>query len=175
MARTGTRGGERPRLVVVGETPSLASALVDLLRSEGLAVGVVRDVREAAALPPKAPSAPRLFISASNSRHCETADRWQAGWLEGTDLIVVGTRDPDLRSEGRLHIVPLPLIPAEFLALVRSLLEGPPAPTPRRTRRAPLQDARAREVALPRRPPPAVAEGFPVRPVSADDGAPPSG
>jgi len=36
--------------------------------------------------------------------------------------VVVGTRDPALRSAGRLHVVRLPLEPQKLLELVRDLL-----------------------------------------------------
>lgn len=113
-------------VVVIGETPSLASALVELLETEGVGVIAVRDLREAEAMARKGPLPPRpLLISASNRHSCPTARRWRMGSLHESDLVVVGTRDPMLRSSGRLHVVPLPLVPEEFLTLVRDLSSRP--------------------------------------------------
>jgi hypothetical protein len=115
--------------VVIGETPSLASALVELLETEGVSVVAVRDLCEAEALAGKGPGRGRpLLISASNGHYCPTARKWREGSLRDSELVVVGTRDPELRSSGHLHVVPLPLVPGEFLELVREL--GPKARAP---------------------------------------------
>ena len=109
-------------MAVIGETPSLASALVELLETEGVGVVSVGDLREVEALAGKGPLAAHpLLISASNGHYCPTARRWREGCLRDSDLIVVGTRDPGLRSAGHLHVVSLPLVPDEFLTLVREL------------------------------------------------------
>jgi hypothetical protein len=109
-------------VVVVGETPSLAASLVELLEADGVSVVSVRELREAEALVRSGSLEPRpLVISASNRHYCLTARRWRMGSLKESELVVVGTRDPLLRSSGRLHVVPLPLIPEEFLGLVRNL------------------------------------------------------
>jgi hypothetical protein len=123
-----------PGVVVIGETPSLASAVVELLQAGGVGVVAVRDLGEAEALahqgrPPSRP----LLITASNGHHCPTVERWKAGCLKDSELVVVGTRDPQLRSSAHLHIVPLPLVPTDLLELVRSL--EPTAPAPARPRR----------------------------------------
>jgi hypothetical protein len=124
-------------VVVIGETPSLASALVELLETEGVRVVAVHDLREAELLAGKDPlPAHPLLISASNGHYCPTARQWPEGSLRDSELVVVGTRDPDLRSCGRLHVVPLPLVPTEFLDLVREL--GPKVRVSvRRTHRRP--------------------------------------
>ena len=118
-------------VVVIGETASLAAALVELLETEGVGVVAVRDLQEAETLAGKGPVPPRpLLISASNGHYCPTARRWPEGSLRDSELVVVGTRDPGLRSSGRLHVVPLPLVPADFLNLVREL--RPPSRVPDR-------------------------------------------
>ncbi|HXQ48698.1 MAG TPA: hypothetical protein VN842_02825 [Thermoplasmata archaeon] len=126
-------------VVVIGETASLAAALVELLETEGVGVVAVRDLQEAETLAGKGPVPPHpLLISASNGHYCPTARRWPEGPLRDSELVVVGTRDPGLRSTGRLHVVPLPLVPSEFLNLVRELRshsQSPgraPAPLPGR-------------------------------------------
>jgi len=109
-------------VVVVGETPSLAASLVELLETDGVRVVSVHELREAEALVREGSLDPRpLVISASNRHYCPTARRWRMGSLRDSELVVVGTRDPLLRSSGRLHVVALPLIPEEFLGLVREL------------------------------------------------------
>ncbi len=114
-----------PRIVVVAETPSLARSIGDLLETEGMDVITVRDSgRELVGQlePDEAPVS--LVISASNGFYCETARRWMRGEISGVDLVVVGSRDPDLRSGPRVHVVGLPLVPGAFLRLVRHLLDG---------------------------------------------------
>jgi len=110
---------------VISETPSLASALVELLEADGLPVVAVHDlgvVGEMRSVESK--QQPPVLICASNGFHCESARRWRDGELNDSDLVVVGTRDPELRSHGHLHVVPLPLHPHELLDLVHSLLHN---------------------------------------------------
>jgi len=129
---------ETPRLVVISETASLASALVDLLRAEGFGVFQVRNAEEASAFAWPPDSAPRLLIAASNTRTSESVARWRAGTLGGTELVVVGSRDPELRSSSHLHVVALPLIPDDFLTMLRRLLSGRERDGRARERRAGL-------------------------------------
>ena len=110
-----------PEVLVVDETPSLGSSLVSLLEAEGL------PFRRFAALPAaeiyheRSGTAHPVVVVASNAHYCPTASRWALGDLRHAHLIVVGTRDPALRSAGRLHVVRLPLEPERFLELVRGL------------------------------------------------------
>lgn len=124
-----------PRILIIAETPSLASALEELIRSSGDPVEQVQDagaaVRRCAARDP-----PPLLLAASNTHHCESVLRWREGALGPCHLIVVGSRDPGLHSSNGLHIVPLPLVPREFLRLLEGLLAdsdrdrpGPDGPT----------------------------------------------
>jgi hypothetical protein len=108
-------------VLVVEETPSLAGSLVALLESDGIAVRRFPDLRAAEQFHERAPSAHRLVVVASNTHYCPSASRWALGPLREAALVVVGTRDPALRSAGRLHVVHLPLDPPRLLELVRSL------------------------------------------------------
>ena len=118
-----------PWVVVVAETPSLAASIADLLESDGERVATIGDPGRELTRRLKDPDAPvRLVISASNGYACATARRWTNGEIQGVDLVVVGSRDPSLRSGARVHIVELPLAPDAFLQLVRGLLDRAPAP-----------------------------------------------
>lgn len=109
-------------VLVVEETPSLGSSVVALLESDGLAVRQFLDLAAAESYH-GASSAPHpVIVVASNSHYCPSAGRWALGTLRDAHLVIVGTRDPALRSAGRMHVVRLPLAPAEFLDLVRTLL-----------------------------------------------------
>jgi len=109
---------------VIGETPSLASALVGLLEADGLPVIEVHDIEVAEEIETAhgCREGHPVLICASNGFHCESAQRWKKSSLKDSDLVVVGTRDPLLRSTGHLHVVPLPMRPGELLELVHRLL-----------------------------------------------------
>jgi hypothetical protein len=125
-----------PWVVVVAETPSLARSISDLLESDGEHVRTVVDPGRELTRHLKDLDRPvRLVISASNGFYCETARRWMRGEIGGVDLVVVGSRDPNLRSGLGVHVVPLPLAPDAFLAQVRGLLDRAPAATVRSRRR----------------------------------------
>ncbi len=114
----------RPWVLVVSETPSLARSITDLLESDGHRVATPVDPGREFLRRLKDREEPvRLVISASNGFYCETARRWMRGEVQGVDLIVVGSRDPGLRSGPHLHVIGLPLAPDAFLTLVRSLLD----------------------------------------------------
>ncbi len=116
-----------PWVVVVAETPSLAHCIADLLESDGHRVTTVATPGRPLTQRLRRTDAPaRLVVSASNGFHCETAHRWMRGEGEGLDLLVVGSRDPTLRSGPRVHVVRLPLVPDRFLELVRSSLARAP-------------------------------------------------
>jgi hypothetical protein len=116
-------------VLLVEETPSLGSSLVALLEAEGLTVRRFSDLAAAEQFHADRRSAHRLVLVASNAHYCPSASRWALGPLGDAHLVVVGTRDPALRSAGRLHVVHLPLEPARLLELVRGLL-GNDLPAP---------------------------------------------
>ncbi len=148
-----------PWVVVVAETPSLARCIADLLESDGHRVTTVaRPGRGLTHRLRQTDEPARLVISASNGFHCETAHRWMRGEGEGIDLVVVGSRDPALRSGPKIHVVRLPLAPDRFLELVRSYLAHAPSPVVRghpvtRHRAGPVTEAHPHPVAaLPAAP-----------------------
>ena len=113
------------RVVVVAETSSLAASLSDLLRSAGIAADMVTPLEALETLGERAGPVPAvLLLVASNRRHCPTARRWLHGEFPGTDLVVVGPRDPALAGAPQVPRVALPLRPEELLELVRLRL-GP--------------------------------------------------
>lgn len=113
-------------VVVVGETPSLGRALVDLLEADGLSVQY-RTSLESSGTP--GAGAPTVIVVASNTPYCATARRWLDGELGTSRLVVVGSRDPRVAPGSGIHRVPLPLRAAPFLQTVRGLLSGKgPAP-----------------------------------------------
>ncbi|HYA10349.1 MAG TPA: hypothetical protein VEH10_01570 [Thermoplasmata archaeon] len=114
-------------VLVVDETPSLGGSVVALLEAEGLAVRRFADLHGAESYHNGTGAAHAVVVVASNTHYCASAGRWALGPLRDADLVIVGTRDPALRSAGRLHVVRLPLDPQEFLELVRGLLRPPPA------------------------------------------------
>ncbi len=112
--------------LVVEETPSLGSSVVALLEADGLEVRRFPDLPSAERFHESSAGGHPLVVVASNSHSCPSAARWGLGPLRGASMIVVGTRDPALRSSGRLHVVRLPLEPQKLLELVHALVE--PAP-----------------------------------------------
>ena len=109
-------------VLVVDETPSLGGSVVSLLEADGLAVRRFADLHGAESYHSGAGGSHPVVVVASNAHYCPSASRWALGALRDAHLVVVGTRDPALRSAGRLHVVRLPLEPAGFLELVRALL-----------------------------------------------------
>ncbi len=112
-------------LLVVEETPSLAGSIVSLLEAEGVRIRTFPDLAEAEAYHARAGALHPLVLVASNAHYSPSTSRWALGVLRDAHLVVVGTRDPALRSAGRLHVVRLPLEPAALLRLVRELLPEP--------------------------------------------------
>ncbi|MCI4350451.1 MAG: hypothetical protein L3K15_02920 [Thermoplasmata archaeon] len=121
-----------PDVLVVAESPSLGSAIYELVRAGGLAATAVADLADAIlAYDGSTVDRPRVLVSASASRKCQTAAVWNAGPLSTTPLIVVGDRDLDLPGADRIHFVTFPLSPPRLLDLVRRLVnrtEVEPAP-----------------------------------------------
>ncbi len=109
-----------PRVLVVGETPSLGRSIADLLDAGGVSAEYVLDVE---AIQPLSELSRRfrVLVAASNSPYCTTGRRWLRGEMPGVDLVVVGSRDPQVEDSTGLHRVGLPLIPEDFLRLLRTL------------------------------------------------------
>jgi hypothetical protein len=120
-----------PEVLVVDETPSLGSSVVALLEAEGVSVRRFADLHSAEGYHARAGAPHPLVIVASNTHYCPSASRWALGDLRDAHLVVVGTRDPALRSAGRLHVIHLPLQPSGFLDVVRELLPEPAVEPPR--------------------------------------------
>jgi hypothetical protein len=115
-----------PRVVVFRETPSLAASIAELLELDGIAVALepsvcrVLQLGSMAEYPP-----PSVLVSTSTGYASDLVQDWQVGPFRDADLILIGPRDSDLRSAGRLHVARLPLVPEDFLNLVRGLLAEP--------------------------------------------------
>lgn len=109
-------------LVVITESPSLAAGVIDLFEAEGYRVCCARDLAEAEKLVSSAEATGRpILVAASNGHYSACVNGWRSGQLSSLPLIVVGSRDPSLRSRGQLHVVHLPLDVTRFLRLVVSL------------------------------------------------------
>ncbi|MFY9717038.1 MAG: hypothetical protein WAK40_03790 [Thermoplasmata archaeon] len=122
---------EPPRVLVVGETPSLGRSIVDLLESSGVRAHYVDDIHAEEPLGTLGRRY-RVVVAASNTHYCVSARQWASGELPDIALVVVGSRDPFL-ARVKLQLVPLPLLPSRFLGVIRSLLDqvtpsGPVAP-----------------------------------------------
>lgn len=106
-------------MVVVAETQSLALSISDLLRSAGIATETITPLEALETWGERAgPVSPCLLLVASNRHLSETARRWIDGEFPGTELIVVGSRDPVLARAPRVPLVHLPLRPEELVRLV---------------------------------------------------------
>lgn len=105
-----------PRVVVVGETPSLGRSVSYLLDAAGIPIDTVATLDP---ITSRSPTLPPLIIAASSGPMCATARRWLQGAYPGSDLIVVGSRDPTVSAAPSIHQVALPLRPGDLLELVR--------------------------------------------------------
>jgi len=115
-------------VLVVGETPSLGRSIVDLLESGGVHAVLVDDVRSQQPLSSLARRYP-VVVAACNAPYCQTARQWIGGEIPDVALVVVGSRDPYLERSRRVHLVPLPLLPSGFLAMIHGLLDASIPPT----------------------------------------------
>lgn len=112
---------------MVGETPSLGRSIADLLESGGVPAHYVDDVTSAQPLSSLANRFP-VVIAACNEHYCATARQWVRGELPNVALVVVGSRDPLLARAGKVHLVPLPLLPSRFLGMIHGLLDATVGP-----------------------------------------------
>ncbi len=134
----------RGKILIVGETRSLAESLAGLLESDGLPTLRVPDWRRAVEACGRADAEIAALLVASNQSWSPSLEAWPTSELADRHLIWVGMRGSSLPPMERLHPVTLPLDPAELLALVRSVARvpaetvGTPEPTrPREGRRPP--------------------------------------
>ncbi len=102
-------------VLVVGETPSLGRAIVDVLEAGGIPAQFVLDSNESK-------ESYRAVVAACNAPYCSTVRKWLRGELPGSSLVVVGTRDPLALTSPGVRRIDLPLRPKSFVAVVRSLL-----------------------------------------------------
>lgn len=111
------------RVLIVAETPSLARSVSYLLESAGITTDTVSSLAPTDA-GSRLGGGPRhqLIIVASNAPVCWTARRWIQGEFPGTELLVVGSRDPTVLSASQIRHIELPLRPAALLDLVRERL-----------------------------------------------------
>lgn len=111
-------------VIVVAETPSLGRSVLDLLEARGLKGHLVLDLPPA--LPPEwLGSRDPVVVVACNSPFCRTARRWSVGEFPGVRLVVVGSRDPILRTLPGVESLPLPLLPTALLNAVENLPHRP--------------------------------------------------
>lgn len=109
-------------LVIINENPSLAAGLSDLFEAEGYRVCCAKDLRDAERLLSEiSESEHPLLVAASNGHYSPAVNGWREGRLSAVPLVVVGSRDPGLRSKGLLHVVHLPLNVARFLAVILAI------------------------------------------------------
>lgn len=115
-----------PEVIVVAETPSLGSAVSELLLAGGLEVSMVPDLATAARALRDGPAhLPKVIVSTPANRPSDTARSWSDGPFRSIPLVVVGVRLTDVPSADRIHFVTLPLSPHQLLELVRSLVDHP--------------------------------------------------
>ncbi len=116
-------------VLVVGETPSLGRSIADVLEAGGVPIRLVYDVSAAHPLATLVERYP-VVVVACNEHFCATVRRWAREEFPGVAVVVVGDRDPGLALFPGLHVVPLPLRPAPFVARVGELLAAAKAVAP---------------------------------------------
>lgn len=112
-----------PRVLVIGETPSLGRSIFDLLESEGVPCSFDDGLDTEGPLSTLHRKYP-VVISACNEHYCTTAGRWAHGELPQVELVVIGDRDPRLTQIPGIRVVSLPLAPDSLVTLVNRLLAG---------------------------------------------------
>jgi hypothetical protein len=114
---------EAPRVLVVGETPSLGRSITDLLESENVPTRYIYDLDAESPLGSLA-SRYSVIVAAASGYFCTTVRRWMRGEMPGVKLVVVGSRDPVLGSTREVRQVGLPLEARGFVSTVRELLRS---------------------------------------------------
>ncbi len=112
-----------PRVLVVGESPSLGSSISDLLGAGDVPHRLVVQLDSESPLE-TVRERYLVVVAASNGYYCSTGRRWLQGELPGIALVVVGSRDPLLGHSPGVHRVALPLDPGLLLETIRGLLRG---------------------------------------------------
>jgi hypothetical protein len=110
-------------VLVIGETPSLGRSVRDLLESANVRCRLVSDL-SARELEAWVPGHEPVILVACNEAYCRTARRWARGELRGSELVVVGARDPEIRGVPGARVVSLPLEREPLLTLLRDLSSG---------------------------------------------------
>lgn len=122
---------DAPAVLVVGETPSLGRSVVDLLETANVPSHFIYDLG-AEPSPSKISERYPVVIAVCNEHYCATGRRWIRGELPGVALVVVGSRDQSIQTVPGIRIVPLPLEPGPFVALISGLLASAQAAGPSR-------------------------------------------
>lgn len=111
------------KVLIVGESPSLGQSLADLMESAGLrselvpAIDVLENGRSIGRTVP-------VVLVAGHGFHSETLRRWKGGDLNGSRIVVVGSRDPALAEARGVTRVDLPLDPGSLIDLVRGCVRA---------------------------------------------------
>lgn len=135
------------KILIVGETRSLADSLAALLESDGLPILQAPDWRRAVEASRHTEEGIAALLVASNQTRSPSLEEWPMSELADRHLIWVGMRGGSPPALERLHTVTLPLDPRELLGLVRSVARsGPPIAGARGPNRPPGKAAQ--------RPPP---------------------
>ncbi|HTW39691.1 MAG TPA: hypothetical protein VMF04_02380 [Thermoplasmata archaeon] len=108
-----------PKILVVGETPSLGRAIFDVLDAYGIESRYTIDLAEVGREGLREVS---VVVAASNSGYCSTLREQEQGRLNMHPLVVVGSRDPKAVAGPKVFPVGLPIEPVSFVQLIRSLL-----------------------------------------------------
>jgi hypothetical protein len=112
-------------VVIIAETPSLAASIRDLLDAERIPTRLFVDPAAAARACERRGA--RAVVVACNAADCATIRLRRAGRFPRTRLIVVGARDPELRREPNVWLLPLPLDREALVSLLRNLVSAPAA------------------------------------------------
>ncbi len=112
-------------MVIIGERPSLASAVADLLEAERIETIKVPDIAGAERAIRRAGSAVSLVVCACGRVRSEAFVRWKHNPPGAVPLVLIGAHDPEARAAPGIHTVHLPLEPRRFLRLVLELREAP--------------------------------------------------
>ena len=128
-------------VLIIEEAPSLALAVAGLLEAEAIAVRTVPSFEEAERwVAAHRPSDRPVLVCASNAFLCRCLTPWRQGPLADSPLVLVGTRNPRLRSDGVLHVLSLPLRPDELVRTLSALVHGEPIDRSIGTELSPVRD-----------------------------------
>jgi hypothetical protein len=108
-----------PKILVVGETPSLGRAVADLLEADGIATWYVTELGDIRSEQLREIS---LVIAAANTADCATRRAQQLGQFGDRKIIIVGSHDPHSVRGPQVYAVGLPLKTDHLLRLVHVLM-----------------------------------------------------